>query len=794
MRSYLSLIPISARVRKKQNRMTLFCIITAVLLVTAVFSMADMGVRMETRHSVESHGNWHIRLTGISDDTAEDIAARRDVAAVSRYAVTNIDMTYDYSIGGIKTALCGIDGAFAADIMNYFTDGSQLEGVNDIMLTENAKALLGVETGDTVALETPAGSTEFVVSGFRSGNDIYVNSNGGETSALLVQDDELGAFMDTETFRRICRDNGTAFETVCYVMFDGSAGAVKRAVSDIKSRYGISDENIEYNTILMASMGLSDNSYINGFYLAAAVLFVLILIAGVLMISGSMNSNIAERTKFFGMLRCIGASRRQVINFVRIEALNWCKTAVPIGVGLGIAISWILCAVLRYIVRGEFADIEVFGVSVIGIACGVLVGVLTVLFAAHAPARRASRVSPVTAASGNSDDTGKVSHAVNTRFFGIETALGIRHAVSAKKNLVLMTGSFALSIILFLSFSVLVELVGCLIPQSSSAPDLEISCADTSNSIDAGFRDRIASLPYVEHVLSRSLAENVPAELGAAAQDSVDIISYDEYQLTLLEKDDALRSGSDITKMYGDSGYVLTIYDEGNPLEVGDRIMVNGEELEIAGVLRSSPFSNDGTTGGKIDIICSEGTFAALTGEYGSVILDIQLTRDADDEDVSEIRGMTYGKYEFRDRRSEADKSMYWAFRLFVYGFLAVIASITLFNIINSVSMSVSARINQYGAMRAVGMEFGQTIRMIAAETLVYAVLGCIAGCAVGLPLSRFLYGYLITSHFGYNTWEMPYSLLAVIILFVFAASAAAVAVPYRRIKSMSVSETVNEL
>ena len=114
MRSYLSLIPISARVRKKQNRMTLFCIITAVLLVTAVFSMADMGVRMETRHSVESHGNWHIRLTGISDDTAEDIAARRDVAAVSRYAVTNIDMTYDYSIGGIKTEQC-FDECFSKD-------------------------------------------------------------------------------------------------------------------------------------------------------------------------------------------------------------------------------------------------------------------------------------------------------------------------------------------------------------------------------------------------------------------------------------------------------------------------------------------------------------------------------------------------------------------------------------------------------------------------------------------------------------------------------------------------------
>ena len=47
MKSYLSLIPISAKVHKRQNRMTLLCIVFAVFLVTAVFSMAEMGVRME---------------------------------------------------------------------------------------------------------------------------------------------------------------------------------------------------------------------------------------------------------------------------------------------------------------------------------------------------------------------------------------------------------------------------------------------------------------------------------------------------------------------------------------------------------------------------------------------------------------------------------------------------------------------------------------------------------------------------------------------------------------------------
>lgn len=47
MKSYLSLIPVYAKVHRRQNRMTIFCIVCAVFLVTAVFSMAEMGARME---------------------------------------------------------------------------------------------------------------------------------------------------------------------------------------------------------------------------------------------------------------------------------------------------------------------------------------------------------------------------------------------------------------------------------------------------------------------------------------------------------------------------------------------------------------------------------------------------------------------------------------------------------------------------------------------------------------------------------------------------------------------------
>ena len=59
MKSYLSLIPISAKVRKRQNRMTLLCIIISVLLVTTIFSMADMAIRMEKTRVMEKQGAWH---------------------------------------------------------------------------------------------------------------------------------------------------------------------------------------------------------------------------------------------------------------------------------------------------------------------------------------------------------------------------------------------------------------------------------------------------------------------------------------------------------------------------------------------------------------------------------------------------------------------------------------------------------------------------------------------------------------------------------------------------------------
>ena len=537
-------------------------------------------------------------------------------------------------------------------------------------------------------------------------------------------------------------------------------------------------------------------------YPIAAVLTLLILIAGVLMISGSINSTVAQRTKFFGMMRCIGMSRQQIIRFVRLEALNWCKTAVPAGVALGIMAAWLLCAVLRFLVGGEFSEIPVFGISITGIVIGSVTGIAAVLLAARAPAKRAARVSPVEAVSGNEKGTGALRHGAKLCLFRVETALGIHHAVSAKKNLILMTGSFALSIMMFLSFSVLVDFVGYLMPQYSDASDIDISDSGGADTVDSGLLDTLSGMEGVKRVYGRRTSFQVPVEISGAAEGfgaaessgAADLISYDDFGLDCLKKDDMLKKGSDISKVYGDSGYVLATSDADSLLRIGDKVKIGGEELEIAGLLKYDPFSSDGLTHGEVTLIMSGETFIRLTGITGYSLISIQTTGNVTEEDVEAIRAAAGEDCVFSDRRDQNTSGTYRAFAACVYGFLFVITLVTVLNIVNGISMSVSARTKQYGAMRAVGMDGRQITKMIAAEAFTYALSGCATGCAAGLFISKWLFDVLIAAHFAYAVWELPVNSLLVILLTVILAAVLAVWAPAGRIRKLSVTETIGEL
>lgn len=374
-------------------------------------------------------------------------------------------------------------------IANGITEGAFPQKEDEVVLSANAAAAFQVQLGDRITLHTPAGDTAFTISGFGSDDKSYY-----ENQTYLI-----GVYMTQTAFTSLMKENGiTDTAPTCYIRFQNAAKAAK-ALPNLSSQYELPQESISENTGIMGTAGYSSSTTMKNIYGIAAILFVLVLLAGILMISGSMNSNVAQRIQFFGMMRCIGASRRQIVQFVRLEALNWCKTAAPLGLVLGTLISCGICAVLHYGIGGEFSTTPVFQISPVGLISGAAVGIVTVLLAAQAPARRVARVSPAAAVSGNTEGTASLGHASKLPSLKIDCFLGIHHAAASKKNWCFMTVSFALSILLFFSFSVAMDLAGLLLPA------LNVTSAD------------IALTGYGnELVFDRDFLENVRAINGVA--------------------------------------------------------------------------------------------------------------------------------------------------------------------------------------------------------------------------------------------------------------------------------------
>ena len=404
-----------------------------------------------------------------------------------------------------------------------------------------------------------------------------------------------------------------------------------------------------------------------------------------------------------------------------------------------------------------------FGVSVVGVSLGVIIGIITVLLAAFLPAERAAKVSPIVAVSGNISNLYGVKRKAGKMNLPIDFSLGINHAFSKKKNIILMTGSFALSIILFLMFSVMIEWIdNALNTNELYTSDISILHEGYMNDFSHELLGEIQEIDGVKNAYGRMhVLANVTCDKEV---NQVDIISYDELQFKWSEKD--LIAG-DIEETLNGNG-VMTVFDKDNPLEIGDVLHYGDASLTIVSALSDSPFSSDGTP----VIICTEEVFTKLTGIDQYAVIDIQMERKASKDIDAEIRNLLDDQTRLSDRRmtNEEANNTFIAFCILVYGFLGIVALIAVFNIVNSISMSTEARHYQNCIMHSIGMEYKQINRMILTESLSYAISGCVAGCIVGIPLQAKAFELIISNYYGI-TWQFPIVSLAIIMAIVLGAA-----------------------
>lgn len=771
MRSYLSLVPQYEKVHRKNNRISILCIVLSVLLVTAIFSMADMAIRAQKNYFIKTNGEYHIGLTGIDEQTAELISARIDVA----------------SCGWIYQGCTGEIGqkavSFAGADVTAFTELSEMnlqEGdypieTDEALLNESALKQLGLTIGDTVTVTIPDGSQR-----------VYHITGILEDMGSMLKADVYGMVLSEDGFREIADENevdGTRFR----IQFKDGVD-IQKAIQQIKESYGLDDGQISENTVLLGLMGQSENSTMQSLYLVAVFLVLLVLIAGTVMIAASFNTNVLERVQFYGMLRCLGASKKQVKRFVILQGLRQSVKGVPIGLVIGQVITWGACLLLKTVSGERFSEIPMFQFSCIGLVAGVIVGFLIVLLASLSPAKKAAKVSPVTAISGNTQLT-QNKKAANTKLFHVETSMGIFHALSGKKNVFLMTCSFAISIMMFLSFQVMVVFLNQGMPAlSPSAADVSATMGSTS--FQRSLVQEIGKIDGVDRAFGRMEATGLTVlqqdEIG-----TVTLVSYDENQIQWAK--DELNEGT-VDSVQKDTNHVLVSYRDGMDWKIGDTLTLQTSagdtQVIIAGILATTNANN--AAGSEGYIICSEQTFMELVGELGYTTIDVQFSKEGNDDTVSVIRSLLPSDSAVSDKRltnSEAQSS-YYTGAIFIYGFLAIIALITVFNIFNSMNASVTSRTKQYGIMRSIGMGTRQLYKMIAAEAFTYSVLGCVVGCVLGLPLNKMMFQFLIADKWG-TGWSVPVASLVLIVLLCLASAAIAIRLPIKQISKKAIVDII---
>lgn len=771
MNSYLSLVPRYEKVHRKSSRISVLCIVISVLLVTAVFSMADMALQAQKGYFIKTNGEYHISLTGLNEQDAENIQARPDVAVCGWTCQGSTG-----AIGSKTVSFAGADEtAFCALTEMNMQSGTYPVQDDEALLNQSALEQLGLSIGDTVTVAVPDGS-------FKD----YCLTGVLEDMGSLQRADVFGMVLSEDGFRAIADENakdGTSFR----IQFKPGVN-IQSSIRQIQKAYRLSGRQVAENTALLGLMGQSKNSTMQSLYMVAVFLVLLILAAGTVMIAASFHTNVMERVQFYGLLQCLGASKKQVKHFVILQGLRQSMKGVPFGLAAGQIVTWGACLLLQSISKDRFSEIPFFWISISGLAGGLVIGFLIVLLASLSPAKKAAKVSPITAVSGNAQLI-QNQKAVDTKRFPIEISLGIFHAVSNKKNVFLMTCSFAISIMTFLSFQVLVVFLNQGMPAlSPSAADVSITMENRP--LDRALTGEIGKLDGVEKTFGRMEQAEIPVTANGS-RGVVTLISYEDTQFRYA-KDDCVKGST--APAQNNTGLILMSWQDGWDWNVGDTITIHAaageKQVTVAGVLSDVNAANSAGSCGYM--VCSEQMFVEIAGDCGYTAIDVQLSQTGDDHTVSAVRKLLPEDSSFSDQRltNAESQSSYYTGAVFIYGFLVVIALITVLQIFNSMNASVASRTKQYGIMNAIGMDAGQMYKMIAAEAFTYAGLGCVAGCMLGLPLNRILFQVLIADKWGIH-WQFPIESLLLIVFLCLAAAAIAIRRPIKQMRRMAIVDII---
>lgn len=234
--------------------------------------------------------------------------------------------------------------------------------------------------------------------------------------------------------------------------------------SDPKDAYTLADKpygpSTTVNQDLLDCYGVTKYYSINDLITTFAAILIGIIMAGsVTLIYNAFSISVSERTKQFGLLSSVGATRKQIRQSVFTEAVVLSAAGIPLGifsgyVGIAITLKLTHGLVDDLLWTATKHDIILKAVpSIPAFVLAGLVALVTVLISAWLPARRATKVTPIAAIRQTQEfkvpkhgiRAGKLSQKV----FGLPTALARKYYTVNKRKYRATIVSLTISMVLF---------------------------------------------------------------------------------------------------------------------------------------------------------------------------------------------------------------------------------------------------------------------------------------------------------------------------------------------------------
>lgn len=255
-------------------------------------------------------------------------------------------------------------------------NGSYPKKENEIMLSEDALSQLGIEK-PKLDMEIPLS---------------YVSKDGEQKDTFTLS----GWF-------RSYTGTGMAFLSESYCQEHGytlqNSGVLSISLDNPKDNfYDIQDDiTLNENQTFQGSVSMSSS---NGSVYAMIILLVFFIIgSGYLLIYNVLYISISRDTRFYGLIKTLGTTEKQIKTLVKRQAVTFACIGIPIGVILAGALSF---GIVPIILENAFdsgksiIDAEMFFHPSIFIL-SIIFSALTVWISCNAPAKATSKISPIEA-------------------------------------------------------------------------------------------------------------------------------------------------------------------------------------------------------------------------------------------------------------------------------------------------------------------------------------------------------------------------------------------------------------